>query len=102
MDQQETVMQTQEFSLETYPARLRERGQITVPPAVRRSLAANDGDFLVWVRLGDMILLAPKEPKTLRLTEKFSELMDDAGVSLADLLQGLEEERVTLWEERNA
>jgi bifunctional DNA-binding transcriptional regulator/antitoxin component of YhaV-PrlF toxin-antitoxin module len=95
------LMQTQEFSLETYPVRLRKRGQITVPPAIRKSLAADEGEFLVWVRLGDMVLLVSKEPKTLRLTEKLSELMDDAGVTLADLLQGLEEERVALWKERN-
>ena len=95
-------MQTQDFSLETYPARLRDRGQITLPQALRKSLAVDDGDFLVWVRVGDLILLAPKEPKTIELTEKFSELMDENGVSLADLLQGLAEERVALWKERNS
>ena len=95
-------MQSQEFNLETYPARVRDRGQITVPQAVRKSLAVADGDFLVWVRLGDLILLTHKEPKTIQLTEKFSELMDEAGVSLADLLQGLAEERAALWKEQNS
>lgn len=39
---------------------------------------------------------------TPRLAQEFTALMDEAGVTLADLLQGLEEERALIWQERTS
>jgi bifunctional DNA-binding transcriptional regulator/antitoxin component of YhaV-PrlF toxin-antitoxin module len=89
------------IALETYPVRLRNRGQITVPQALREQLAVSDGDFLVLVKLGDLVFLSPKSLQVPRLADKLAGMLDEAGMTLADLLQGLEEQRSAIWQERN-
>lgn len=88
------------INLKTYPIRLRERGQITVPQAVRESLDVADGDVLTLLQVGDVILLTPKQPKVPQLADKIAALMKQEDISLADLLLGLAEERETIWRER--
>lgn len=87
--------------VQTYPVRLRSRGQITVPQAIRERLEVNDGDFLVLVEIGDLIFLAPKALQVPHLADKLADMMDEAGITLADFLLGLAEERAAIWKERN-
>ena len=88
------------LEIKTYPIRLRERGQITMPQAVRESLAVADGDILTLLQVGDVILLTPKQPQVPQLADKIAALMEQEGVSLADLLAGLAEEREALQRKR--
>ena len=39
--------------------RLRQRGQITIPQAVRDNLGVREGDLLTLFQLGDVIVLTP-------------------------------------------
>lgn len=52
------------------------------------------------LQMGEVIVLTPRQPQVSRLTDKIVGLMEEEGVSLADLLQGLKEERETIWRER--
>ena len=45
-------------------------------------------------------MLIPRQPQVPRLADKIAGLMEEEGVSLADLLQGLKEEREAIWRER--
>lgn len=56
--------------------------------------------MLTLVQIDDLILLTPRQARVPRLTERFTEEMEKANVSLADLLQGLAEERTAIHEER--
>lgn len=94
-------MDKQEYGA-TYTVRLRDRGQITIPQAVRENMAAHSGDMLTLVRVGDAYILAKKELQVPKLAEQFSTIMEEEGVTLADLLAGLEEERETIYRERMA
>jgi bifunctional DNA-binding transcriptional regulator/antitoxin component of YhaV-PrlF toxin-antitoxin module len=87
--------------IETYPVRLRNRGQITVPLALREQLAVADGDFLVLVKLGDLVFLSPKPLQVPRLADRLADMLDESGTTLADLLQSLEEQRSAVWQEQN-
>ena len=89
-----------ESALKTYPVRLRSRGQITIPQTIRDDLDVGEGDFLTLIKGGGFVLLLTKQAEATELTRKFSKLMSEAGVTLADLLEGLEEERTAIWEER--
>ena len=84
----------------TYAVRLRERGQLTLPQAVRRDLDLADGDILTLVQIEDFALLTRRSSLLPKLAEEFTAIMKEDGVSLADLLQGLEQEREQLWRER--
>ena len=79
--------------MQTYTVRLRERGQVTIPQAARAELAVKEGDTLTMVQIDGLLLLRPKQPLVPQLSEQFSRQMDDAGLSLAELLEGLAQER---------
>ena len=79
--------------MQTYSVRLRERGQLTIPQSARDNLAVKEGDTLTLIQIGGLLLLGPKQPLVSQLSEQFSKQMDKAGVSLADLLEGLAQER---------
>ena len=80
---------------QSYTVRLRDRGQVTIPQEVRDELAAQEGDMLTLVRIDDLILLTPRQPRVAALTERFTAEMEKANISLAELLQGLAEERLS-------
>lgn len=82
-----------------FTVRVRERGQITLPQSVRASLAVDAGDTLSLVQIDDILLLSPRQVAIPKLSQEFTALMDEDGVSLAELLQGLEEERKLIWQE---
>ena len=84
-----------------YTLRVGEQGQITLPQAVRKSLAVNAGDVLSMVQIEDVLLLSRREARIPELSLQFSAMMQEADVSLAELLKGLEEERKLIWEERD-
>ncbi len=86
--------------MQTYTIQMRERGQLTLPRKIRTRLALDAGDTLTLVQVDDIILLSPKQPLIPKLAREFGRQMDEAGVTLADLLQGLEEEREAIWHER--
>ena len=86
----------------SYVVRLRERGQLTLPQAVRRNLAVDEGDILTLVQIDDLAVLARRSSLLPKLSEEFTAIMKEDGVSLADLLQGLEQEREQIWRERQA
>jgi bifunctional DNA-binding transcriptional regulator/antitoxin component of YhaV-PrlF toxin-antitoxin module len=85
-----------------YSIRLRKRGQLTLPQAVRRSLAVEAGDMLVLVQVDDVLFLSRRETAVSDLSQQFSAMMQEAGVSLAELLNGLEEERELIWAARES
>ena len=79
--------------MQTYSVRLRERGQLTIPQSARDNLAVKEGDTLTLIQIDGLLLLGPKQPLVPQLSDQFSKQMDEAGVSLADMLEGLAQER---------
>jgi bifunctional DNA-binding transcriptional regulator/antitoxin component of YhaV-PrlF toxin-antitoxin module len=86
----------------TYTVRLRERGQLTLPQPVRESLTDNPDalDLLTLVQIDDFLILTPKSLQLSRLSKEFSAIMEEEGVTLADLLEGVAEAREAIWRER--
>jgi hypothetical protein len=60
------------------------------------------GDVLTPVQLDRLALLARQSSLLPKLSEEFTAIMKEDGVSRADLLQGLEGEREQIWRERQA
>ena len=85
---------------QTYTVRLRDRGQVTIPRDVRDKLMAEEGELLTLLQIDDLMLLTRRQPRVPALTEQFTAEMENAGVSLADLLKGLSEEREAISRER--
>ncbi len=85
-----------------YSVQVRQRGQLTIPQKVRESLSIKDGDMLTLVKIGDGFFLTPKRLRTLELADTIADMLDESGVSLADLLADLPKIREDIYRERYA
>jgi len=85
---------------EKFTVQVRSRGQLTIPQIVRQSLSIREGDALTMVQIGDNILLSPRELRGPELGDRFAALMQEAGVTLADMLAEMPSIRRELHEER--
>lgn len=59
-------------------------------------------DVLTPAQVDDFAMMTQRSSLLPKLAEEFAALMKEEGVSLADLLQGLEQEREQIWRERYA
>jgi bifunctional DNA-binding transcriptional regulator/antitoxin component of YhaV-PrlF toxin-antitoxin module len=84
------------MTINTYPIKIRQRGQLTIPQPVREKWSTQNGDMMTLVLFDEFAILAPTNLKTPSLARQFSQIMDEEGVSLVDLLEGLQEERKKL------
>ena len=91
----------EQVQAQTFPIRMRGRGQITLPQEIREDLEIDEGDTLSLVRIEDLLFLTPKRLVVSELADQFVAKMEKAGVTLADLLQGLDEVREEIYRERN-
>lgn len=86
-------LQNTNIEMRIFPIRLQEQGQITVPQVVQDNLNVTEGDMLTMLQVGDLVLLTPRQPQVPQLADKIIAIMEDEGVSLTDLVAGVEAER---------
>lgn len=79
---------------------LRRRGTLTLPAELRRKYRLEEGEPLTLLDLGGVFLLAPKVPLVPKLVGEFERLRREAGLSVEDLWEGLDEQRQRLYRER--
>ena len=85
-----------------YTTKIESQGQIPLPRPLQNDLKLLQGDTLTLVQIGDTFIATPHALKTPSFTKEFSAIMDEDGVTMADLLAGLEEGREILWRERHS
>ncbi len=85
--------------IQSHAVRLRKRGQITIPQPVRDVLGVHEGDVLTLFQIGKVVMFTSRQPQVSRLVDKIAGLMEEEGVRMVDLLQGLAEERKAIWHE---
>ena len=82
---------------------LRDKGVITLPISLRRKYSLRSGDVFSLVELGEgAFALTPQPSRVAALGDKVSEMLQDAGVSVEDVLQTLDEERERYYSEHYA
>lgn len=74
-------------------ARMREKGQITIPNRIRDQLRLSKDSLLSVAKVGDAILLAPQPSTYEEVARKFESRSKKAGITLPDLLKELRKER---------
>jgi len=79
---------------------LRQRGTLTLPAELRQKYRLEEGEPLTLVDLDGVFILAPKAPLVPKLVAEIERLREEAGLSVEDLLEGLDEQRRRLYEER--
>jgi bifunctional DNA-binding transcriptional regulator/antitoxin component of YhaV-PrlF toxin-antitoxin module len=94
---QETDLEIQQFQI-----LLGQGGEITIPQLLQDSLNVNQGDMLVLLQIGNLILLVPKQPQAPQLIDRIATIMENENLELTDLLAGLEAEREAIWQEKQS
>lgn len=79
---------------------LRRRGTLTLPAELREKYRMEEGDPLTLLDLGGVFVLAPKAPLVPKLVGELERLRQEAGLGVEDLLEGLDEQREKLYQER--
>ncbi len=72
---------------------VRERGQITIPKKLRDQYALSEGIQLAVIPMGKAMLLTPRPLPLYEARRKLMAIMSDSGISLKELLKGIDEER---------
>jgi AbrB family looped-hinge helix DNA binding protein len=86
-------------NIKPYKSQIRERGQLTIPKKVREKGALYEGETVSIIPVGNSILVTPQKLGLEEARREIRKIMKDSGVTLEDLLEGLEQERKRLSEE---
>lgn len=79
---------------------IRSKGTITLPAELRRKYNWEEGEILTAVELGEGALILTSRPvKVMKSADKVAKMVKEANVSLEELLETLDEERKTYYQE---
>lgn len=73
--------------------KLRERGQVTIPYEYRKDLGIGKEDVLNVLKIGDVLILVPRQLSGDALSRKIEGAMKKRGLTLDNLLSNLREQR---------
>lgn len=79
---------------------IRQRGTLTLPAKLRAKYNLEEGDVLTLIDLEDAFFISPKVSVVPKLAAEIERLREEAGLSVEDLLEGLDEQRRHYYEER--
>lgn len=90
----------EQVEISTYTTPLQPQGQITIPRPFREEMLLNTGDPITFMKIGEAMILTNKQSRLPELVDRMIQKMEAEGLTLSDMLAGLEEERLTLWKEK--
>jgi bifunctional DNA-binding transcriptional regulator/antitoxin component of YhaV-PrlF toxin-antitoxin module len=76
------------------------RGTVTLPVQLRKRYGLDAGDLLTVLDLGGVFVLSPEVSVVSKIAREIEQLREEAGLSLEEFLQGLDEQRRRLYQER--
>jgi AbrB family looped-hinge helix DNA binding protein len=74
-------------------AKMRERGQLTIPYQYRKELGLEENEMINILKTGDVLILTRKQLAGDAASLKIESAMKKKGLSLDDLLNNLKEQR---------
>lgn len=79
---------------------IKSRGQLTIPKKIRDEYNLEEGQLVSIIPVGDSLIITPKILELEEARRKIRRILKASGVSVEKLLEGMEEERETLYKER--
>jgi AbrB family looped-hinge helix DNA binding protein len=76
------------------------RGTVTLPASLRKRYGLGAGDLLTVIDLGGVFVLSPQVSIVSKIAAEIEQMREEAGLSLDDLLEGLDEQRRRFYQER--
>ena len=77
-----------------------QQGVITLPARLRQRHSLETGDTLTLIDLDGVFFVAPKASLVPKLAAEIERLRQEAGLSIEDLLEGLDEQRRRYYREK--
>jgi AbrB family looped-hinge helix DNA binding protein len=78
---------------------IKSRGQVTIPKKIRVTSHLEEGQVVSIIPVGDSVIITPKRLELDEARREVKKILKASGLSLEDLLAGLEEERGKLYRE---
>jgi AbrB family looped-hinge helix DNA binding protein len=78
---------------------IKSRGQITIPKKIRVTSHLEEGQVVSIIPVGDSVIITPKRLELEEARREVKKILKASGLSLEDLVAGLEEEREKLYRE---
>jgi len=85
-------------NVKPYKSQIRGRGQLTIPKKVREKGTLYDGEAVSIIPVGDSILVTPRKLELDEARLQLGRIMKASGVTLEELIEGLEDERRALFD----
>jgi AbrB family looped-hinge helix DNA binding protein len=82
-----------------FKAEIKARGQLTIPKKVREKGNLYEGEAVSIIPIGDSVLVTPRRLDLDEARREIRKILKASGVTLEELLEGLEDEREVLFEE---
>jgi len=78
---------------------IKSRGQLTIPKKIRVTSHLEEGQVVSIIPVGDSVIITPKRLELDEARREVKKVLKASGLSLEDLLAGLEQEREKLYRE---
>ncbi len=86
-------------NVKTVIAEIKSRGQLTIPKKIRESSHLEEGQVVSIIPVGDSVIITPKRLELAEARRQIRRIMKASGLSEKELLEGLKEERESLYRE---
>lgn len=80
--------------------RIQEKGQVTLPAAVRKRLGLKKGDLVAVVATPEGVLITPQEVVATKALAEIGEALKEQGLTLEDMIESGREIREELFREQ--
>ena len=88
------------MALERKLVRIQEKGQVTLPAAVRKRLGLKKGDLVAVVGTPEGVLITPQEVIASKALDQIGAILREQGVSLEELIDAGRDSRDELVREQ--
>jgi|DewCreStandDraft_1066081.scaffolds.fasta_scaffold50374_1 AbrB family looped-hinge helix DNA binding protein len=82
--------------------RVQEKGQVTIPTALRRKLGLKKGDLVAVVETPEGVLITPQEVVAMKALDRIGAVLREKGLTLEELMGSGREIRGELLKEKYA
>jgi bifunctional DNA-binding transcriptional regulator/antitoxin component of YhaV-PrlF toxin-antitoxin module len=76
---------------------MRQRGSLTLPKRLRTRYRLREGEVFTLLDLGGVFVLSPKVSLVARMAAEIEQMREEAGLTVDDLLEGLDDTRKQLY-----
>jgi AbrB family looped-hinge helix DNA binding protein len=80
--------------------RIQEKGQVTLPAAIRKRLGLKTGDLVAIEETAEGVLITPRGITALKALEDIGEALKEQGFTLEDMIESGREIREELYREQ--